>query len=111
MIRYIGHLKPNKKKIMKKTLAILVLALFIGGISAPVIASGHNSLTLISLQEDDPKKKSKSKKSENKAEKSTKATKSGDCTNEKKSDCTNEKKSDCTNEKRSDCSSKCEGES
>ncbi len=101
MIRYIGHLKPNKKKIMKKTLAILALALFIGGISAPVIASGHSALTLISLQEDDPKKKSKSKKSENKADKSTKATKSGDCSNQKKSD--------CSSEKRSDCSSKCGG--
>jgi len=70
---------------MKKTLAILALALFIGGISAPVIATNSNALTLISLQDDDPKKK---------AEKSKEATKSGDCSQEKKSD----------------CSSKCEGE-
>ena len=79
---------------MKKTLAILALALFIGGISAPVIANNSNSLTLISLQEDDPKKKVEGEKSEKKAENSKEATKSGDCSKEKKSD----------------CSSKCEGE-
>ena len=79
---------------MKKTLAILALALFIGGISAPVIAKNSNSLTLISLQEDDPKKKAEGEKSEKKAENSKEATKSGDCSKEKKSD----------------CSSKCEGE-
>ena len=78
---------------MKKALAILVLALFIGGISAPVIAANSNALTVISLQEDDPKKKEK-KASDKKAEK--KATKSSDCTTEKKS---------------SDCSKKCEGDS
>ena len=48
---------------MKKTLAILALALFIGGISAPVIANNSNALTLISLQEDDPKKKAEGEKS------------------------------------------------
>ena len=79
---------------MKKTLAILALALFIGGISAPVIPNNSNALTLISLQEDDPKKKAEGEKSEKKAEKSKEATKSGDCSKEKKSD----------------CSSKCEGE-
>ena len=80
---------------MKKTLAILALALFIGGISVPVIAASNNALTLISLQDDDPKKKAEGEKSEKKAEKSKEATKSGDCSSEKKS---------------SDCSSKCEGE-
>ena len=78
---------------MKKTLAILALALFIGGISAPVIANNSNAPTLISLQEDDPKK-AKGEKSEKKAATSKEATKSGDCSKEKKSD----------------CSSKCEGE-
>ena len=77
---------------MKKTLAILTLALFIGGISVPAIAANNNALTIISLQEEDPKKKEKSEK---KAETSKEATKSGDCSTEKKS---------------SDCSSKCEGE-
>ena len=74
---------------MKKALAILALALFIGGISAPAIANDSNALTIISLQDDDPKKKEK------KAEKSKEATKSSDCTQVKKE---------------SDCSSKCEGE-
>ncbi len=78
---------------MKKTLAILALALFIGGISVPVIANNSNAPTLISLQEDDPKK-AKGEKSEKKAENSKEATKS----------------SDCSKEKKSDCSSKCEGE-
>ncbi|RLD58230.1 MAG: hypothetical protein DRI97_03660 [Bacteroidetes bacterium] len=77
---------------MKKTLAILTLALFIGGISVPAIAASNNALTIISLQDEDPKKKEKSEK---KAETSKEATKSGDCSSEKKS---------------SDCSSKCEGE-
>ena len=70
---------------MKKTLAILALALFIGGISVPAIAASNNSLTLISLQEDDPKKKEK-KADSKKAEKTTKeATKSDGCATEKKS--------------------------
>jgi len=77
---------------MKKTLAILALALFIGGISVPAIAANSNALTLISLHEDDPKKKEKKEK---KAEKSKEATKSSDCS---------------AKEKSSDCSSKCEGE-
>jgi hypothetical protein len=80
---------------MKKTLAILALALFIGGISVPTIAASNNSLTMISLQEDDPKKKEK-KADSKKAEKTTQeATKTDGCATEKKSD----------------CSSKCEGES
>jgi hypothetical protein len=77
---------------MKKTLAILALALFLGGLSVPAIAASDNALTMISLQEDDPKKKEK------KAEKSKKAAE------KKSSDCTTEKKS-------SDCSKKCEGDS
>ena len=83
---------------MKKTLAILALALFIGGISAPVIAASNSALTLISLQEDDPKKKSKGEKAENKGEKTKKTKKTT-------------KSGDCSSEKRSDCSSKCGGES
>jgi len=73
---------------MKKVLAILALALFIGGISVPAIAANNNAPTVISLNEDDPKKAEKSKKT---------------------SDCTKtEKSSDCTKtEKSSDCSKKC----
>ena len=95
---YIVFVKKIKiKSTMKKTLAILALALFIGGISAPVIASNSNALTLISLHEDDPKKKAEGEKTAKKAEKSKEATKSGDCSTEKKSDCSSEKKSsDCS---------------
>ena len=74
---------------MKKTLAIIALALFIGGISVPAIAANSNSFTIIALQEEDPKKK----EGEKKAEKSKEATKSADCSNKKKaSDCSSEKK-------------------
>jgi len=87
-ISYIAIVNKNeapKRKIMKKVLAILAIALFIGGISVPVIASSNNAMTLISLQDEDPKKKAEGEKSEKKAEKSTEATKkSGDCTSEAK---------------------------
>ena len=76
---------------MKKVLAILAVALFIGGISAPVIAANNNALTVIALHEDDPKKEDPMK-TETKKE-ATK--KSSDCATEKKSDCATEKKSDC----------------
>lgn len=79
---------------MKKVFAILALALFIGGIGAPVIAANSNALTVISLNEEDPKKKETTKK----AETSKEATKgSSDCSKEAKSDCSTEKKkSDCS---------------
>ena len=78
---------------MKKTLAILALALFIGGLSVPVIASNYDSQTLMELRDEDPKKKVEGEKTEKKAETSKEATKSSDCTNEKKaSDCSSEAK-------------------
>jgi len=78
---------------MKKVLAILALALFIGGISAPVIAANSNALTMISLHEEDPKKKETTKKEATSKE----ATKSSDCEAKKSSDCSTEKKkSDCS---------------
>jgi hypothetical protein len=71
---------------MKKTLAILALALFIGGISVPAIAAINNNMNTISLLDEDPKKKAEGEKSEKKAEKSKEATKkSGDCSSEAKS--------------------------
>ena len=70
---------------MKKTLAVLALALFIGGISVPAIASNYDAPAVMELRDEDPKKKAEEKKSEKKAEKSTEATKkSGDCTSEAK---------------------------
>jgi hypothetical protein len=76
---------------MKKVLAILALALFIGGSSAPVIAANSNALTVIALNEDDPKKKETKKE----ATKKEATKKSSGCSSEKSSDCSTEKKSDC----------------
>ena len=81
---------------MKKVLAILALALFIGGISAPVIAANSNAATVIALAEDDPKKEDPKKKEASKETSKEATTKSSDCAAEKKSsDCSTEKKSDC----------------
>ena len=77
---------------MKKVLAILALALFIGGISAPVIAANSNALTVIALNDEDPPKKEATKK---KATKKEATKKSSDCSSEKSSDCSTDKKSDC----------------
>ena len=76
---------------MRKVLVILALALFIGGISAPVIAANSNALTVIALNEEDPKKKETKKE----ATKKEATKKSSDCSSEKSSDCSTEKKSDC----------------
>lgn len=72
---------------MKKVLAILALALFIGGTSATAIAASIDTPVATELREDDKKKADTKKKSE--------AT---------KSDAKN-----CEGQK-SDCSSKCSGE-
>ena len=72
---------------MKKVLAILALALFIGGVSVPAIAVNSNALTVIALQEEDPKTDDSEKKAE---------------TTEKSSECTTTEKSE------SECSKKCE---
>jgi hypothetical protein len=73
---------------MKKVLAILALALFLGGISAPAIAAISDNAAQIVLAEDEPKKKEtkKAKKSEKATTKSSDCSKS--CEGEsKKSDC------------------------
>ena len=72
---------------MKKVLAILALALFIGGLSVPAIAVNNSNQTVIALNEEDPKNAETEKKSE---------------TTEKSSECTTTEKSD------SECSKKCE---
>ena len=77
---------------MKKVLAILALALFIGGISVPAIAANNNALTVIALNEEDPKKKEATEK-EATDKKAETTKKSGDCTKTEKSS--------------SDCSKKC----
>lgn len=65
---------------MKKVLAILVIAFFLGGITAPVFASSNSALISTSIVDKDPKKAKKSEKKS--AEK-----KSSDCTTEAKKDC------------------------
>jgi len=87
---------------MKKTLAILALALFIAGIGVPAIAASSNALTLISLQEEDPKKKEKKAESAKEGEAATKASKSEGCATEKKAE------GECsTSEKKSESSGQC----
>ena len=82
---------------MKKVLAILALALFIGGISAPAIAAHNNTFNVITLNEEDPKK---DEKSETKGSEATAETKKAETT-KKSSECTKTEKSE------SDCSKKC----
>jgi len=91
---------------MKKVLAVLALALFIGGLSVPVSAAINADLAVITLSDDEqPNKETAEKKSET-TEKSCETTektseikaKSGDCTNHEKAEApkTAEKKSgDC----------------
>lgn len=68
---------------MKKILAILVLALFIGGVAAPAIASvNHDQIV---LTDEEPKKKEK------KAEKKKATKSSSDCSDAKKSECCDKK--------------------
>lgn len=71
---------------MKKTLAILALALFIGGISVPVIAANSNAPAVISLNEEDPKKKEKQAEATTEAETTKESTKSEGCATEKKAE-------------------------
>ena len=90
---------------MKKTLAIIALALFIGGISVPAIAAINNTPTQITLNEDDPKKKKAEATKEGETNKA--ATKSDGCATEKKAEgegCATEKKADgdgCATKKQS----------
>lgn len=72
---------------MKKSLAILALALFIGGMSATAIAATIDTPVAIELQDDDKKK------TETKTATKKEATKeSSDCAKSSKA----EKKSDCS---------------
>jgi len=83
---------------MKKVLALLALALFIGGTAVPAVAAINSDLAVITLSDDEqPKKETTEKKSEAKK-------KSGDCTSHAKSDAP--KKADATKtaeKKSSDC--------
>lgn len=85
---------------MKKTLAIIALALFIGGISVPAIAAINNTPVEITLTDDDPKKK-KAETSKKEAETKKAATKTEGCATEKHAEgdgCATEKKSESKSE-------------
>ena len=82
---------------MKKVLAILTVAFFLGGIAAPAFASNNNTLLTITQLDKDPVKEKKAEKS---AE-STDAKKSAECSDAKKS-------SECTKtEAKKDCAKTC----
>ena len=84
---------------MKKTLAILALALFIGGIGVPAIAAINHVPAQITLNEEDPKKKEKKAETAKEGETKKAATKSDGCATEKKAEgegCATEKKSEST---------------
>jgi hypothetical protein len=78
---------------MKKVLAVLALALFIGGITVPAVAAISSDMTVITLSDDEqPKKETTEKKSETKK-------KSGDCSDHEKAEApkksAEKKSSDC----------------
>ena len=84
---------------MKKTLAIIALALFIGGISVPAIAAINNTPVEITVTDDDPKKKKAETKKEGETKKA--ATKSDGCATEKHAEgdgCATKKKSESKSE-------------
>jgi hypothetical protein len=85
------------KRTMKKVLAVLALAIFLGGISATAIAATVRTSSTYQLYEEE--KKADEKKSEAKTESSSK--KSGECSKEctKSKECTSEKTSDCSKSK------------
>jgi len=75
---------------MKKALAIIALALFIGGTSASAIAATIDTPVATELREDDKKKAEKTEKKADTTKKSSDCSKS--CEGEKKSDCSESKK-------------------
>ena len=79
-----------KKKKMKKGLAILALALFIGGTSVSAISATFNTPVATELREDDKKKAETTEKKADTTKKSSDCSKS--CEGEKKSDCSGSKK-------------------
>lgn len=102
---------------MKKVLAILVIAMFLGGITAPAFASNNISLTTISNLDDDPKKAKKSAKKTSDVDVKTPAcgetssdckTKSSDCATKcgDKASVTEAKASDCATKAKTDCGGK-----
>ena len=81
---------------MKKVLAIIALALFIGGTSASAIAATIDTPVATELREDDKKKAEKTEKKADTTKKSEATKKSSDCSKS----CEGEKKSDCSESKK-----------
>ena len=81
---------------MKKVLAILALALFIGGTSATAIAATIDTPVATELREDDKKKAAKTEKKSKATKKSEATKKSSDCSKS----CEGQKKSDCSESKK-----------
>ena len=76
---------------MKKVLAIIALALFIGGTSVTAIAATIDSPVATELREDDKKKAETSETKSKATKKSSDCAKS--CEGEKKSDCSSKEES------------------
>jgi len=77
---------------MKKLLAVLVITLFVGGISYPVIAGIYYDTAPITIKIDDPKKKEKkdTAKSKKKDAAKSEAKSEKDCHNAEKKPCSKE---------------------
>jgi len=87
---------------MKKTLAILALFLFIGGITVPAVASTLDSTVVQVLRDEEPKKKTSKKESTEKCSE-TQKSEAKDCQQ-------TEQKSNCNEtNKKSECSKSCKG--
>jgi hypothetical protein len=86
---YCRQIITKKNLIMKKLIALIAIVAFLGGMSAPVLASVNSSAVAIELADKDPKKAEK---------------KSSDCPTEKKAE---KKSSDCTTEKKAPCEKTC----
>lgn len=92
---------------MKKLLAIIALALFIGGIAAPVVAASLNVNVAVELRDDDPKKKTTKKATAEKSTSTEKASTEG-CSETKEA--SKKEASKCGEAtKKSDCSKSCGG--
>ncbi len=82
---------------IKKTLALIALTLFMGGLSAPVLAATMDIPVQTEVLEEDTKKKETPKCEKSGEAKETKATKSSsDCSQDCSKKCEAEKKSDCS---------------
>ena len=93
---YLASRKPLNDSDMKKILAVLALALFLGGIAVPAAAAILDVNVSIEFMEEDPKKKTAEKASAEKKADSEKTTSEGCASSEKAAESSKStKKSDC----------------